>query len=79
MIGVEVGKEYAAHVLPLHILLVEPLQGTTTGIEEKCVPPGFDEDAWPESIHDRRGTTGTEESHLDVLGVSYCRNGGGNK
>src|SRR5215831_13335513 len=67
MIRVQVRKEDPLHILPSHLELREALQSTTTCVEDKFLSSGFHQGTWSEPIHDRRGTAGTQEGHLNVL------------
>jgi hypothetical protein len=46
------------------------LQGAPPRIEEEFLASGFDQNARPESVHDGRRTSRTQEGDRDVLGVS---------
>jgi hypothetical protein len=76
---VQVRQKHALYILPPHLQLVEALQSAATGVEKMFLPPCFHQNAWSESIHDSRGTTGTQECYLDFLRVGGCRDKGDRK
>jgi hypothetical protein len=60
-------EEDSIHILPPDFELGEALQRTPACIEEEFLPSGFDQNAGPEAMHDRRGTAGTQKSDFDLL------------
>jgi hypothetical protein len=72
-------EEDSIHILPPDSELAEALQSTSPSVEQEFLPSGFDQNARPESIHDRRGSACTQESDFDLLPIRRGWNKGRQK